>query len=843
MDKNDLNRQSLILGALLHDIGKVLNRVKGVTQKHPIFSKDFVSQKEFMKKIENWVDSDILQTVCQKHHEDERFFEEDLLVQKITNKRVKALAYIVSRADNYSSSEREEGEKTGDDFRKTRLLSIFSKVDIGRGETTEKYYELKPLSPDNVFPLDKEEAMRNENAYRELVEGTLTQKSKFSKSINNLQGSNFNHFFNGLLSILEENLWCVPSDTRFEGQDISLFDHLSTTSAIATCLYEYHKDGFNEEKIKNDSLEKFILIGGDLSGIQKFIFEISSTNPKKLSKILRGRSFYLSLLTECASLKILKSLNLPLSCRVMNAGGRFIILAPNTEETKEVLQSVIKEISNWFLETFVGKLSLNIDYSVTLSGNDFESEKFNKKLKILNRKLEEKKLQKFNEEYFNTDVEKKEFKNIYNELTEKGTCNFCGIYPPLNIDGRCKICEDSEKIGEKITSKNFICFNFDNPKESSLSILDLGVDFLNENEVKEPTKYYLIEKIGDKENNKNFGYTRKDVANYIPMPQNGEICLKQEHKDKTEDGDCNSLCRYCKDPCPLQKKEDEMERKEIANSHLTFQCIATHTLKENEGSGVDHLAILKADVDFLGMIFSLGIDDLSISRFATLSRMLNYFFSSVIKDLIKNKFDKIYTVYAGGDDMLLIGPWEQLIEFSIEMQKEFKKFVAENPNITISSGFSLFRPHSQVKLATEIAEDNLENSKNLGKDKLTVFGTTVNWVDTQKLIEYKNFLDEEFKNKDSKINSAFLYRLLKYHEMFINAEDEGKTESFKFHFLMTRDIRRNIEKKEREVVINQDVIDKLYPLYAIGEMQDKVLMRNLKIPVFWTIYKNRGGGK
>jgi len=839
-EKNLYIKQSLILGALLHDIGKVLNRVKGVREKHPIFSKKFILEEEFIIKLKNWIDPHLLSSFCQIHHEHPAFPDE-LLVQKIEDSRLRALAYIVSRADNYSSSEREEKEKSGEDFRKTRLLSIFSKVNIGKGTPKDKYYELKPLAYENVFPIDKEIAERNENGYRELVTGTLTQKSKFSNSIKYLQAKKFDHFFNGLLSILEENLWCVPSDTRFENQDISLFDHLLTTSAIAACLYEYHKNNLDETKIKDDKIEKFLLVGGNISRIQNFLFEITSTNPKKLSKILRGRSFYLQLLTECASLKILKILDLPLSCLIMNAGGRFIILTPNIEEVRNRLKNLIKEINEWFLKTFIGKLSLNIDYSLSLSGNDFKSENFNKKLKHLNQILEIKKMQKFNEEYFGLKGEP--FKDIYSKLSQRGTCEFCGTYPRENSNLRCEICKNSEIIGKEIISKNFICFTPKNSHDSQLSILDMGIDFLKT--IDDPSKYYLIEKISNEVDEENFGYIKRHMANYIPESQNGEICLAHEHKDKIQDQECNSLCKYCKEPCPLQKeKEDELSREEIKNSHLTFQCIATNTLKENNGMGVDHLAVLKADVDFLGMIFGMGIDDLSISRFATLSRMFNYFFSSLINHLIKTQFKKIYTVYTGGDDMLLIGPWEQILEFSLEMQNKFREYIAQNPNITISAGISLFKPHSQVKLAAEIAEENLEKSKSQGKDRLTVFGTTVNWGNIKNLIDYKNFLNNEFKNKDSRINSAFLYRLLKYQTMFIAAEDEGKIENLRFHSLLTRDVKRNIEIKDKEGNIkNQQIIYKLIPLYAIGENQNKELMRSLKIPVFWTLYKNRGGAK
>jgi CRISPR-associated protein Csm1 len=266
--------------------------------------------------------------------------------------------------------------------------------------------------------------------------------------------------------------------------------------------------------------------------------------------------------------------------------------------------------------------------------------------------------------------------------------------------------------------------------------------------------------------------------------------------------------------------------------------MAIHTLKENNGKGVDHLALLKADVDFLGLIFSMGIDDLSISRYATLARMLNLFFTGWLKDEIKQRFDRIYTVYSGGDDLLLIGPWEMIIEFAKSLNDNFNAFAGGNPNITLSAGIALSKPNSPIGTLSKVAEENLSNSKNTGRDKLTVFETTVNWQIIEDLVEFKDFLNNQLRQEN--IKSAFLYRLLKYHEMFLEAE-EGRIEGLRFHSLMVRDIKRNIEKKDNQGnVINQEVIDRLLPLCAIID-QDRELMINIKIPVFWTLYKNRGG--
>lgn len=378
---NQREYQTVVLAALLHDVGKFMNRADNVRRKHPLFSADYVSTDAFKKLInDDCIDLNLLKTQAQRHHE---YFKmpDELLVQKIDDAHTRALAYIVSRADSYSSGERLDEEPSELDFKNARLMSILTRVNIGKGDPSSRYYNLQRLSPKSVFPVPQDELTQLSYYYDKL-------HKEFGEEFAGFKPNSFDALFNGCLSLFEEFLWCVPSDTRDKYNDISLYDHLSTASAIAACLYQYHSSDFDEKSITDDSKGKCMLVGGDLSGIQKFIFEIGSVNPKKLSKILRGRSFYLSLLTEVASLKILRRLNLPISCRIMNAGGRFVLLVPNTPSVIEEIEKLKEEIDLWFYRRFLGKLSLNMAWDITLSKDDFTSEKFSKKQKELSNALE-----------------------------------------------------------------------------------------------------------------------------------------------------------------------------------------------------------------------------------------------------------------------------------------------------------------------------------------------------------------------------------------------------------------------------------------------------------------------
>jgi CRISPR-associated protein Csm1 len=123
-----------------------------------------------------------------------------------------------------------------------------------------------------------------------------------------------------MTSLLWKYCWCIPSAVYKHEPDISLFDHLKTTAAIAGCLCSYEIDaGVNPLTTES---EAFCLIGGDISGIQNFIFDVL-TQQGKVAKRLRARSLYTQLVSEIASHKVLQTFDLPLCNILSSAGGNF----------------------------------------------------------------------------------------------------------------------------------------------------------------------------------------------------------------------------------------------------------------------------------------------------------------------------------------------------------------------------------------------------------------------------------------------------------------------------------------------------------------------------------------
>jgi CRISPR-associated protein Csm1 len=268
------------------------------------------------------------------------------------------LQWIIATADRVASGfDREEFEEynhgedvteTGKNHYTARQLPLFEQIRLGDDKKIppQQYafrYPLKPLSPNSIFPVEAIKCEGNDDKaaqkeYNDLWQGFTEVLKLMPKSHRNNWSLWLDHF---------ETLWgvytqAIPSATAFNIRpDVSLYDHSRVAVVLATALWRYHHERgetgevtAKELKTQEQSWEKkkFLLIQGDFFGIQDFIFASGGETNKRAAKLLRGRSFYVSLLSECAALKVLDALDLPSTSQVINAAGKFMIVAPNTPQ-------------------------------------------------------------------------------------------------------------------------------------------------------------------------------------------------------------------------------------------------------------------------------------------------------------------------------------------------------------------------------------------------------------------------------------------------------------------------------------------------------------------------------
>lgn len=778
--------ENLVLAAVVHDIGKFWQGT-GEGGKHQELGAKFIR----MHFPEKWQGAAGLVSL---HHAPEKLASEEY-------ERLK----ILMISDWLSSGEREgrEDDETGKRINEP-LISIFSEIDIGKGILKEKwYFPVKKLALDeeNLFPKplsgNKKDLTAN---YRKLW-------NEFVSELDNIKGiSDFNAYFNTLFYILQKYTWCVPSAVYKDVPDISLFDHLKTTCAIAACLHKYHQfsDTWTIDSIDNRELPKFLIIGGDISGIQNHIYEITSVGIGGVAKRLRSRSFYVSMISEITIHRLLRDIDLPFACNLISSGGRFFLLAPNTEEVRSKFQYIKISISKWLMEEFHGNLYLNLA-SIELAGKDFEMGNFSRVIDKISDELERTKLAKFKEILYENEW----MEAFKSEIQLTKLCQSCSKMPATIVmaDGAeiCNHCDQDKKIGDWLIDTKFISFSKEKPSEERIIRFFTDEPFyvvLHE-KLRESSQYYLTLKLND-------FYVGDGVDGFKMMANHVPIC-----RDHVE---LNKLCEKC-------KKSDECSLKNEPSfpSIVSFDCIA----ELSEGNNL--LGVLKADVDNLGMIFSVGLkksskDDIdkdTISRITQLSRMMDSYFSGWIQHLISTKYPDCYIVYSGGDDLLIAGPWNKIIDVSMEINKDFRQFTCENPNTTLSAGIFLCKSKFPIARSSELAGEELEKSKAFKeKNRVTIFNKTVEWRTLDEIMPYSQFLDEELKKKESVINPSFVYRLLKYNQMC----ESGKVEYIP---KMLYDIARNIKKKGAD----DKTVGKLM------KIRDEMI--DMKISILCALYKSR----
>lgn len=863
----------IAVAAFFHDIGKFAERAKGNfhidpeflnrhadlyqpfyngkhTHQHAVYTAAFIDHIEkFLPKEFNkgtWGLKDPFMNLAAGHHKPET-----------------PLQWIIAMADRISSGfDRDEFENYNNeiefrDYKKTRLLTLFEGIspdEKWKDDSLESYkfrYPLKELSPANIFPIDKEE-------YR-LLDGAQASKEydelffDFIAALENLHHKQniplwFEHFDN-LFMIYASH---IPAATVGKVvPDVSLYDHSKTTSALASAIYLYHlrHETMEIEKIRDYDDKKFLIIAGDFYGIQNFIFTEGGSTNKAVAKLLRGRSFAVTLISELAADMLCREIGLTNSSIILNAAGKFTILAPNTKETRDKITAVDEKINDWLIRMFYGDVSLGISF-IEAACNDFVSKekRFVNLWDSLARESEKKKYNKINLGKYGGVIGG--YLDQFNNDLDKKLCPFCGKRPSSpevendvligKDESACKICRDHIYLGTFLV------------KEPKIAITTPDAEIYG-NKLKEPifnmyqVSFDVTGKLGELAN-------KGQLLKYwdISIPKDGRIAKEITAKFingyapvYTKDDEAEESINRLLHGNRTEKTKGELFDMIKEGSPKTFHHIAKMSLnkKEDKFSGIEALGVLKADVDNLALVFSCGLKRVSLSRLATLSRQMNHYFSVYLPFILSTnkEFKDIYTVFAGGDDLFLVGPWNKIIDFALYLNNSFEKYVCGNKKITLSAGISVNKPGEPIPSISERAEDALRKSKGNERNSITLFEETVKWKEFEGLNDIKKTIESWIDN--SFINNAMLFRLNTFSEMArfskellesgegIEADDwEYLKWRALFKYTLVRNVGRHLKGAEKDEAI-QEVGNAAVWLEQYASA--------MKIPIWQIIYNQR----
>lgn len=786
-------RKILYLGGFLHDIGKAIQRASTeITNEkyygsHPEQGYKFLlGKKELLKNHLEKDEISLLLKLIQAHHEDERYFpSEENLANKILDNRIKCLATIVSRADNFSSSERDKSSEEIFNWNRQKvkpLYSIFQRVELKEeNKEISDFFNFEKLNFNNIF-------QRKNNSINDL--GILIESfnDNLEELLKNKEIKNIDY---GLNYLIYNYFWCIPANTKEDSPDISLYDHLKTTSAISTCIYDYHeeKDELeNYEKISDDSTPRFRLVSGDFSGIQKYIFDISKQ--KSSGKRIRARSFFVQMLLEDVKNIILKEFNLPIFNVVFQSGGKFFILLPNTKNVESKINEIQKRINEESINNFNGEIALNLGLSDEFSGKGNDILSFKNFEKVLENSLDNLSIKK--ESPLLDYLTNKENNFVINKNFEgESLCSLCRKFPnEKSNSSSCFLCNQDIEMGKELTKgvSLFVCFS------------DKG-------------RFKLFESHFDIETEINKNYDLIIALN--PNIENIKLNILEN----------NFIISY------------------LGNyiSQGDFEELSINSCKDKNGKGIKMLGILKADVDNLGKIFSIGLkrDDgpnyNTISRQSTMSRMLDLFFSGYINNIVKENYPDCYILYSGGDDLVIIGPWDQIISLSQKINYEFKRYV-NNEDITLSAGIFFCSHNYPIFRSIQRAEELLEKAKNNNKNSICLFDHCLEWEEFNKIYpEHFSMLDNWMEKNDA--SNQFIRGLLNYGKMITNSRENKNLMMWQPY--LAYNIGRNLEKKGEIKVWAEKILGMDKELEKNEVALFNIIRNNLSLMAQYALYRNR----
>ncbi|WP_277640948.1 type III-A CRISPR-associated protein Cas10/Csm1 [Wolinella succinogenes] len=692
-------------------------------------------------------------------------------------------AWIIASADRMASAFEREKFKT---YNEKSDKEDFKKQRLWYLFDDKKRFKIAPLSSENIFA-EEDKAVNNEYdaLWNLFVEDLKKVKEKSNSSID---------FFT-IDYLMKKYTSFIPSSTSFKAGEydavkanIPLYEHSKATAIFASAIYKLVENGnrniINYYKYESSDIEKkdLLLICGDFFGIQKFIFD--SVPAAKASKILRAKSAYIQILTKIIAFYIVEELGLSYQSIISTNAGKFEILGINTEETKTKLKVIQKEIDEFFIKNYFGETGIGVSF-VEASLSDFIIEgQYKERLrKAVDEAVESSKFQKFDLSNISPVME-------YDEgIDNQNLCPLCG--KRKIVDEYCKVCIDFVKIGENLAKSNYLIISkgFGQPWIFG----DYFISFAKKPKVYENQDIAIFDIANDE---KFRGFAKWELASYVK--KNGEAIE-------------------------------------------TFEDLADASCGGGE-EGIKAIMSLKGDVDGMGKYISNKDNEVtnSFARFNFFSRMMDYFFSVYASEKMKGK--NIYTVFAGGDDIFILGAWDEVLEFAKELREDFMKF-ASGSGLTISMGMVLTKPNKPINFVAQIAEEGLEEAKNYKptqeqKDKeknaITLFGETIGWEEyILDMLPDFEIINDMAKKYPETFNTAFWYRLLEFCDMRANLDDKENLDikNALWKSKLAYSFRRNIMEKHKDK--NFDEV-----LKQINENID-TYGSAFKMVIFEELYKRR----
>ena len=692
----------LPLAALLHDIGKFRMRHTRPNTRHQEHSYAFVNEdfSDFFSLC-----GDAFRDAI-RHHHPERYPE----------CRPTQLPHLIEKlvilSDRLSATERADEERDREYFGQSALVSPLSRL---KGSEKEYRYPLTALNLDRDTVIPAESVEVDQDAYTALWKDFTTAFERLTAEATYSPAS-----YQTIVALLRKYTSRMPSSTPWGRSDertvpdISLYDHLRTTAAIAACLgQELTEETEIDACLRRRNLadtKLCTLIKGDLSGIQNFLYQVLSDGA---ARQLRGRSFYLQLLTEAIAQWILRHFDLPITNLLLSSGGHFYILAPYRAAAAK-LDGLRERLSEKLWRLHQGDLACLLG-DIPITTADFSAEKFANKWEGVGDNVRSRKQQKWLE---------MGAEGMYEHLFTP--------YEEASDDWKF------DELGRHVRDAEYlIAFEVEESPipaspdwQSVMRAFGLEIHLRSATDAIPPAP--------------------RHAQRAIVYDLREQGFLTDEVLDKFQWDGVGVSYDFRTLPQVIARKPDG--------------DVADYDALANASEGAKWLGALRMDVDNLGTVFKEKLQHPTLSRVASLSENLRHFFEGYVPEVCRQynaqqQCDILELIYAGGDDLFLVGGWSALPEIARRVRCEFRAFVTGD-HVTLSGGIAMeHRKYPLYQFAEQSGNAERAAKALDGKNGITFLRKPMAWSDFEGVREWhEKFLAAMSTDRDP-LPSACLTQL------------------------------------------------------------------------------------
>ncbi len=840
---NDYPKETLWLAALLHDLGKFRQRAEseaGVT--HQEYGRKFV-QDDFGDYFKN-LNPNLAQAIA-GHHESE------------PASRVAKLVKIADRLSMPESPAEISAEQNPPWEPLSALLTLLppepQKDEPPPPSIERKRTRLQTLSlhSEDMHPIAA--SADDAAAYKTLW---TAFENEFRNFTNNKKFAPAD--ITTIRSLLHKYTSTMPAETAtFQPQpekplDISLYMHLKTAAAIAACLNDELNDGEIDALLPDDATlpqrQLCALVKGDISGTQDFIYLLTSDGA---ARGLRARSFYLQLLTETIPHWILRQAGLSELNLIFAGGGHFYALLPFTA-AKDNIAAWRENIAKILWRGHRGDLYLNLGHVPVAytdfleTGNDGASN-FADKWSEVTQAMSMHKQRKW------LEIDPEEMQGFFFMPREQGgdetrLCSVCRFESnDIHVDEespeirKCERCREFEQLGRELRDPAYMVTFIGEDKDITTSQTPTWQNVL----AAFGTRIILAKK---RERIERAGNEITTISTFDSADFLSDNCQWDAPPN-------NRSFRLLAGATP-SKRNDKKKR-----GYEDDEVVAEFGDLAQAADGAKWLGALRMDVDSLGKIFRNRLGKrANIARMSTLSESLRLFFESRVPQLCrernpfaagnKEEKDRLFLLYAGGDDLFLVGAWSELPALAKKIRDEFRRF-AGGDHLTLSAGiaiehdkYPLYQLANDAKHALDDrakAHQRRRDGRTIEKDAICFLQSTVGWDEFEVLKKWQEELVRMIEpvNNQPRLPRGFLTRLGQIHSLFVENRKSRLKLDHKGGEL--QDIQEMIyyEKWRWHLVYQLGRFAERYPAYKtnICDLQkqiiDNKLIANLNVIARW----------